>query len=487
MAFQDTDWIDLRAINLMFGRNSSGKSAIIRALLLLKQSVDASREFGPLILANEEGTDIGVYSDFVHAHDLKRDVIFSFKVDVDGEPVNEREYKPWGDAVGIVSPWAELHLSFGVTEADANRIILKKIQITALAAIRRPGEDQDSMLDATVFSASKSAAVTVPQWIYGSEVIPADFGSQDPVWGVVYPDFNEGFVPFLNAKDLVTNGKSESEFGDTFNFVANLLRLFREEIGDFLRAMHYLGPIRSEPQRFYYIPQLSGTGVGVHGQHVARAYLSASDEENERLDLLNDWLAYAGLNSRLVVRPLDERRSLYSVLLEETSDEAVNDDSRLTVNLRDVGFGASQALPVIIESLLADAGSLVIIEQPELHLHPAAQAEMGDLFIRAGQLGVRVLIETHSDNLIYRLRRRLAETAKAEKDEMPFTLSLHAPALAGYFVERHAGVSVCSRIEFDKWGRYTLQPPGFLDFFGSDYAELLALDEARQSALSEER
>ena len=100
---------------------------------------------------------------------------------------------------------------------------------------------------------------------------------------------------------------------------------------------------------------------------------------------------------------------------EQTVGTPENEASEFFVNMKDVGFGVSQAFPVMVESLLAEPNSTVLVEQPELHLHPAAQAELGDLFLKSMDFGARFVIETHSENLLNRIRRRMAEATLARK------------------------------------------------------------------------
>ena len=82
---------------------------------------------------------------------------------------------------------------------------------------------------------------------------------------------------------------------------------------------------------------------------------------------------------------------------------------------RDVGIGVSQVLPVLV-SAYASTGKLIAIEQPEIHLHPALQAELGDVFLESalGESGNRFLIETHSEHLILRILRRIRETSEGD-------------------------------------------------------------------------
>ncbi|MDE2978709.1 MAG: DUF3696 domain-containing protein [Acidobacteriota bacterium] len=97
----------------------------------------------------------------------------------------------------------------------------------------------------------------------------------------------------------------------------------------------------------------------------------------------------------------------------------VDKRSKTTVSQRDVGIGVSQVLPVLV-SAYASRAKLIAIEQPEIHLHPALQAELGDVFLESalGEAGNRFLIETHSEHLILRILRRIRETS--EGDEVPY-------------------------------------------------------------------
>jgi predicted ATPase len=78
-------------------------------------------------------------------------------------------------------------------------------------------------------------------------------------------------------------------------------------------------------------------------------------------------------------------------------------------NVADVGYGISQVLPVIVQGLLTRPGGVYMVQQPELHLHPDAQAGLADFFLYLSLYGIRVIVETHSEYLLIRLRRRLAE------------------------------------------------------------------------------
>ena len=135
----------------------------------------------------------------------------------------------------------------------------------------------------------------------------------------------------------------------------------------------------------------------------------------ELLDKVNDEFKRFGTDYELRLSPYMKDKS-------ETSEvfvpELFNKSTGVAASFRDVGFGFSQVLPVIVQSMLSKEKTL-LMEQPELHLHPALQAELGDVFIESalGKNKNTFLIETHSEHLILRLLRRVRETTEGELEE----------------------------------------------------------------------
>lgn len=124
------------------------------------------------------------------------------------------------------------------------------------------------------------------------------------------------------------------------------------------------------------------------------------------------------------------------------------------VSIVEVGFGVSQILPIIAVSLLSPVNSLLIFEQPEIHLHPRAQAGLGEFFLCLARSGRRVLVETHSDHLINRLRRRIAEDKSNHFENWVNILFVHPP-------ENGRG-AVVEKGRIDRYGQIENWPPSFL-------------------------
>lgn len=148
----------------------------------------------------------------------------------------------------------------------------------------------------------------------------------------------------------------------------------------------------------------------------------------------------------------------------------VDKRSKTTVSHRDVGIGVSQVLPVLV-SAYASIDKLIAIEQPEIHLHPALQAELGDVFLESalGESGNRFLIETHSEHLLLRIMRRMRETADGELPEgMP---AVHPDDVAVLFVEPDGSQSLVREMPLNERGELVKAWPG--GFFEEDLREIL--------------
>ena len=182
---------------------------------------------------------------------------------------------------------------------------------------------------------------------------------------------------------------------------------FRSLIED----LYYLGPLRDEPKRYYEFNGDTTEYVGQKGEHLA----SILFQRPELVEQINKDLGQLDVKYRVKIDKLQHAEdsspsNIFSLRLVHT-------DTGIDASLRDVGFGISQVLPIVMQSGLSEKKTL-LIEQPEIHLHPAHQAELGDMFIRsAKERGNTLLLETHSENLILRILRRIRETNDNELPE----------------------------------------------------------------------
>lgn len=185
----------------------------------------------------------------------------------------------------------------------------------------------------------------------------------------------------------------------------------RSALDELSSQVQYLGPLRDEPRVVWtqWNEQARGLPVGARGEFSAallsrRAsrYVSYVDPGNQGQKhtlnaAVNDWLAYLEIGESVAAKS----RGKLGVGVEVLVGGRPRD-------LTSVGVGVSQALPLLVAYLSVAPGSIFLIEQPELHLHPAVQARLADFMLLA-RPDVCAVVETHSEAFLTRIRRRVAE------------------------------------------------------------------------------
>ena len=189
------------------------------------------------------------------------------------------------------------------------------------------------------------------------------------------------------------------------------------------RSICYLGPLRTKAERLYTWTGVEPESVGYDGGNTVAAILAARNRRiglgyKQRLKSFEEIIALKlkemGLIEGFKVNPISDKRQDYEVKVRTKG-------SYDWVDLPDVGFGISQVLPVLVQCFYAPAGSIIIMEQPEIHLHPNAQSVLADVMIdviNARENGkdrnIQLVIETHSEHFLRRLQRRIAEDKVSE-------------------------------------------------------------------------
>ena len=154
--------------------------------------------------------------------------------------------------------------------------------------------------------------------------------------------------------------------------------------------------------------------MGRRGERVVDAMLSARNTGSGHISRLREkrltleqrvarWLQDLGLIHSFAMEPVAQDSSIYQVVVQKTPSSA-------KVLISDVGFGVSQILPVLALCYYAPEGSIILLEQPEIHLHPSVQSGLADVLIDAMKnRKVQIVVESHSEHLLRRLQRRVAE------------------------------------------------------------------------------
>lgn len=236
--------------------------------------------------------------------------------------------------------------------------------------------------------------------------------------------------------------------------------LLREQ----LKQLRYLGPLRKIPPRGFEVSLTKSEAAWSDGMAAWEALMTGSEalvDDCSRWMSSTDKLATGYSLSRRQVQEFDISSSEPTPIGHRRSRVVLSDASGLTHQAQDVGVGISQVLPVVVAAQDA-AASVVCIEQPELHVHPAVQVGLGDLFIDgAANKGLSFLIETHSEHLVMRLQRRLREAASGElPEDMP---RVDPSSVSMIYLRRNETGTVCATpIGLTDQGKFdTAWPDGF--------------------------
>lgn len=443
--WKDTTPIRMAPLTVFFGTNSSGKSSIEQFLLMLKQTVDSS-DRKMVIFPGDANTpvNLGSFEELVFGRDPKNELEFSFE---------------WG-----------LPKPLTVNDSRSNAIYTGD-QMRFSGEVGMVGE-KSPMLAVNRFeyelrkSGSKVMTVEVKRKLAARDEYKL---SANPYTLTRNP--GRGWAPGAPTKFYGFPDQIPAYYQN-----ADFVKDFSLEMERLLRSVSYLGPLRSKGQRLYYWTGGAPDSVGYSGENTISALLAAKDRrlniaKGKRLRPFQQFIAERLQQLELIdefeVKQISGYRKEYEVKVKTPG-------SPLLVDLPDVGFGISQVLPVIVQCFYAPAGSILFIEQPELHLHPRAQSHLADLFITVLQScedgkerNIQLIIETHSEHFLHRLQRRIAE-ADAE-------YPISTKQVAAYFAHTTGSESKLEPLKLDMFGNILNWPD---KFFGDSMGDLFEMSKA---------
>lgn len=433
-SWHDTGQMRFAPLTGFFGPNSSGKTSILQFLLMLKQTVESVDRRQVLNLGTERShVMLNTFEDMVFRHQGSGKITFAiaWKL-VLGK--STRSFAPTELPID-----QNLNIEFTATIFDNKGFVaiesftygseLQKLGM-AVAKLDRQGLNStyNLYIDGHALSDDSGTTLTLPS----------------PIKFYGFPsEVNAYYARSDVLSDLVLN--FENQFDNLF----------------------YLGPLREYPNRSYtWSGQWPGT-LGNRGELAIQAMI-ASQFVNQKIGsngnyptqvevLVPKWLKALGLIHSFRLETISKHSNEYEVRLR-LSPEAPE------VLLTDVGFGISQILPVLTLCSFAPEGSTIILEQPDIHLHPAIQAGLADVFIDViKNRGVQIILESHSEHLLRRLQRRIAEEQLVPTD------------VALYFTQIENGESKLEQLKVDAYGSINNWPQ---NFFGDEMGDLVAMTEA---------
>lgn len=480
-------WIELRPITLLFGRNSSGKSSVLRALRFLRQSLEGGPNGSPFVYADRNGVDVGRFLSIVHLEPSLSSHPDSYVYSVQDVSWTDGSKRLVRFDFRLELPNTNLsHVLPGLQFTDGTTEVTVSLGYGWLREAERAGlmsasiylaEEGRSLFDVERLK-PETADLASSSWYFGSGYLSVLDETEQSLWPQLSPEPVEGgFLPTIYIEQDLRKYANED-----VGFVNHLLDAIRQTVVDFLKPVESIRPVRPEPERLFLLRDSEQARWRLQGRE---AYLRLLRDElsPDQMKTLNQWLLTLDLGDEVRVNPLIKTDGGLA-----TEIAIVEHD--IEVNLIDVGYGAGQVLPVILQAILAKEGSLTLIEQPELHLHPRAQAQLADVFVQNCGPKAKFLIETHSEHFLLRIRRWLAETT-ADKTTLLEALkqnnlfiekeSVTKEDVGVWFIHRakKTGKSIVAEIELNEFGDFLNKPEGFEGFFADDRIEIVEIARAK--------
>ncbi len=445
--WKDTGEITMAPITLFFGANSSGKSSIGQFLMMLKQTVESQDRKAVFYPGGKNSAvQLGSYKEMVFQRNQANKISFDYSWSLPEQieikdPLSKKEYSgnsiSFSAEVGFEKTLALNSLKYELFQEDQS--------VLSIGMKRKSGGNREYEVNAGKYEIKRNQGRA---WPLGAPV--RFYGFPDEVLAYYQ---NVDFVRELNLRHE---------------------KLFR--------SLYYLGPLRTKAERLYSWSGSEPESVGYAGENTISAILAA---RNRKIGLLKPEakrsasrisfqevialkLKEMGLIEEFKVNPIGEQRQEYEV---KVHTKGSND----WVDLPDVGFGISQVLPVLVQCFFAPKNSIILMEQPEIHLHPLAQSALADVMIdvinskeNREHRNIQLIIETHSEHFLRRLQRRIAEKPDAMKGKV-----------AAYFANVSNTPATLDPLQIDPYGNITNWPD---NFFGDEMTDIIEQSKAALKA-----
>ena len=432
--WETTGNIRMAPITLFFGSNSSGKSSIGQFLMMLKQTVespDRKAVFYPG--GRNSAVQLGSFQEMVRHRDRNNAIAFSYKWDLDEllnfrDPLSEKDFKV--DAIFFEA-------DAGMLSKEQNDLVLNRLKYTL-------SKGEHEILSIGMERQNKTSKYKMVNKGYDLK------RNKGRAWSFGDP------VRFYGFPDEVVAYHQNAEFVQSLNL----------EQENFFKSIFYLGPLRTKTDRLYSWSGITPESVGYSGENTVNAILASKSRkmslgENKWRKPFEEIIALSlqrmGLIEDFKVKQISRQRQEYEVKL-------CTKGSKDLVDLPDVGFGISQVLPVLVQCFYAPPGSVIIMEQPEIHLHPSAQAALADVMIdvinsreNGKDRNIQLIIETHSEHFLRRLQRRIAEEDIKEQK------------VAAYFANTDQTPPRLEPLRIDLYGNISNWPE---HFFGDEMGDI---------------
>jgi predicted ATPase len=401
--FRDSGEFRLAPLTCLVGANSSGKSSIITAILLLKQSLEQesmSSRVTPLMLSGPY-CDLGSFRDVVHAHRTKSSVGFVFRIPITALQQDSGARAPLVP-LGIPRSMLRGRRFFYYVPSKVDLPATRSVTVGLSFVTDAPFGPSLSKIEFDVDGAGSAYFLRTTggerrqHWRAYAHDLPSQSVSMSFSRHLFFPVIDRRRDTYARCPPHTK--RRIRRFLDAAQLALDYLQRL-------LSLSEVIGPFRTPPERRYPFGGFTSSRSGPGGEQAIDLLITEKLLQTPRHPLrsaVSFWLRHLKLAQEVSVEDLAKNINLFQLNLAGVGETP-------QANLADVGYGISQVLPVIVQGLLMRPGGVYMVQQPELHLHPDAQAGLADFFLYLACYGIRLIVETHSEYLLIRLRRRLAE------------------------------------------------------------------------------
>ena len=341
--------IDICPLTILAGANSSGKSSIMQPFLMLKQTLEAPYDPGPLL--------------------------------IDGPNVQFTLAEQFLSALPNGKRTDRFQIQIQTHKSNVSN---------AVQATFRKGKNGIEIVEMTKENLDPDQALSTKSLTLYPEMSSEEIkslGNQDPAFKNF--DIVKRSRCFLYLGSQYSSGFCEVTYG----------------FGAYIFNTIHLPGLRGNPERTYKLTSTGPRYPGTFENYAANIIHEWQETGDERLETLADALHTLGLTGQVGTKKIADTR--IELQVGRLRDDRTSETDM--VSIADVGLGVSQALPVLVALIVAEPGQLVYLEQPELHLHPRAQVALAQVLAAAAKRGVHVVAETHSSLVLLAVQTLVAE------------------------------------------------------------------------------
>ena len=419
--FEDTSSLEFGKLTLLTGANSTGKSSLMYGMLGVFQSKKFPLEFSP----NGIYVQMGNFMEMVFKHDSTSKIGLSFTL-VDSET---------DEQLKIESQWMS-------NQAGNPMISFSECTGSYYYFKQKVTKDGELLVDVDIDPSKNRQRKKFEELL---EYANSHLAPKDSIIEVLKYATEKIHLENLVVSDL-SSGNMEKKYPLFF-----AMREATSFIERYNAKVNYISSYRQPAQRIYTEEPVTSGKIATSGEGFINELLTWKDNSHDKFDEFVEGIKSIGLLSEVEPSRLGSGQFKIGVKVHEDDELA---------NLSDVGFGISQTMPIIIADVELGKGSTLYVSQPEVHLHPRAQAKFGDYLVKQMLKGKRYVIESHSEYLMNRLRLSVVRGDIQEED------------IKVYYMSQGEGKTTIHTVKFKKNGQIEGAPQDFFDTYMIDVMDI---------------